>query len=131
MTPHTGFPRLDPTDVLPEPLAQPTAQDDREPPAEVDDCPPCPDESDGPRFSLPELIDQEAMSYRAWGTPVGDFLARKMDELAQMVRWTDATAPRRARRPHGGLGCRDPPAMGSPRLPSRPALRLPVRREPP
>jgi hypothetical protein len=42
---------------------------------------------------LAELIDQEALGYRAWGNPVGDFLARRMDELARLVRWTRAHTP--------------------------------------
>jgi hypothetical protein len=57
------------------------------------------DEDDRPedeppgRFTFAEQIDQEAMSYRAWGSPVGDFLARVMETTAQLVRWTRATTP--------------------------------------
>lgn len=79
--------------VLPDPSDDRPAPDDRDAPAETDDSPPGHDDTDGLRFTFPELIDQEAMSYRAWGTPVGDFLASKMDELAQLVRWTHATTP--------------------------------------
>jgi hypothetical protein len=51
------------------------------------------DEPNGPRFSLAELVDQEALSYREWNNSAGDFLARHMEELAQLVRWTQATTP--------------------------------------
>ena len=40
-----------------------------------------------------ETIEHEAMAYRAWGTPIGEFLARQMERLAQLVRWTGATTP--------------------------------------
>ena len=43
--------------------------------------------------SLTELVDHEALAYRAWGTPEGDFLARQMERLAQLIRWTGATTP--------------------------------------
>ena len=45
------------------------------------------------RLTLAEVVDHEAMAYRAWGTPAGDFLARQMERLAQLVRWTGATTP--------------------------------------
>jgi hypothetical protein len=70
-----------------------TAPADDEAPAEDYPFPSRPDDADGPQFSFPELIDQEALGYRAWETPVGDFLAREMEKLAQMVRWTQATTP--------------------------------------
>jgi hypothetical protein len=47
----------------------------------------------GQPMKLAELVDHEALAYRAWGTPTGDFLARQMDRLAQLVRWTGATSP--------------------------------------
>ena len=40
-----------------------------------------------------ETVEHEAMAYRAWGTPEGDFLARQMDRLAQFIRWTGTTTP--------------------------------------
>jgi hypothetical protein len=48
---------------------------------------------DGRPTTLAELVDHEALAYRAWGTPEGDFLARTMERLAQLVRWTGATTP--------------------------------------
>lgn len=49
--------------------------------------------STGQPMNLAEVIDHEAMAYRTWGTPAGDFLARQMERLAQLVRWTGATTP--------------------------------------
>lgn len=49
--------------------------------------------SNGEPRTLAEVVDHEAMSYRAWGTPEGDFLARQMERLAQLVRWTGAKTP--------------------------------------
>jgi hypothetical protein len=62
-------------------------------PARVENRHPLIDATDGPRLTLPQMIDREARGYLAWGTPVGDFLARKLDELSQLVRWTQATTP--------------------------------------
>ncbi len=44
--------------------------------------------------TLAELVDHEALAYRAWHTPEGDFLAEQMERLAQLIRWTGATTPR-------------------------------------
>jgi hypothetical protein len=49
--------------------------------------------ANGQPRSLAEIIDHEAMGYRAWGTPTGDFLARQMERLAQLIRWTAAATP--------------------------------------
>ena len=49
--------------------------------------------TDGQPLTLAEAADHEAINYRAWGTPVGDFLARQMERLAQLVRWTNAVTP--------------------------------------
>ena len=43
--------------------------------------------------TLAETVDHEAIAYRTWGTPTGDFLARQMERLAQLIRWTGATSP--------------------------------------
>lgn len=69
------------------------APDDNGAPAEVAPFDDRPHDADGPRFSFEELIDQEALGFKAWGTPVGDFLSREMEKLAQMVRWTQSTTP--------------------------------------
>jgi hypothetical protein len=43
--------------------------------------------------TLAETVDHEALAYRAWGTPDGDFLARQIDRLAQLIRLTGAQTP--------------------------------------
>lgn len=43
--------------------------------------------------SLVELVEHEALGYRAWKTPAGDFLARQMERLAELIRFTGATTP--------------------------------------
>jgi hypothetical protein len=43
--------------------------------------------------TLVELVDHEALAYRAWKTPEGEFLARQMERLAQLVRWSGAATP--------------------------------------
>jgi hypothetical protein len=43
--------------------------------------------------TLAETVDHEALAYRAWKTPEGEFLARQMDRLAQLIRWTGAATP--------------------------------------
>jgi hypothetical protein len=52
-----------------------------------------PTTANGEPLTLAETVDHEAMAYRAWGTSTGDFLARQMERLAQLVRWTGATTP--------------------------------------
>jgi hypothetical protein len=47
----------------------------------------------GQPLTLAEVVEHEIMGYRAWGTPTGDFLARQMERLAQLIRWTGATTP--------------------------------------
>jgi hypothetical protein len=43
--------------------------------------------------SLVEIVEHEALGYRAWRTPAGDFLAAQMDRLGQLIRWTGARTP--------------------------------------
>ena len=86
-------PTFDPSAVLREIVAGWDMPDDSDAPAEIDDHPPWPEDAGDPRFTFAELIENEAMAYRAWGTGVGDFLARQMEELGQMTRWTLATTP--------------------------------------
>jgi hypothetical protein len=50
-------------------------------------------DADGRPLSLAEAVDCEANAYRSWGTPVGDLLARQLERLAQLIRWTGATTP--------------------------------------
>ena len=49
--------------------------------------------ANGEPASLVEIVEHEAMGYRAWGTREGDFLARQMDRLSQLIRWTGAKTP--------------------------------------
>jgi hypothetical protein len=49
--------------------------------------------ANGQPTTLIEIVEHEAMGYRAWGTPEGNFLARQMDRLAQLIRWTGASNP--------------------------------------
>ena len=49
--------------------------------------------SNGQPMTLTEVVDHAAIAYRAWGTPAGEFLARQMERLAQLIRWTGATTP--------------------------------------
>jgi hypothetical protein len=93
MTPETNREGASAPSALPEIVANWHLPDDSDAPAEIDDRPPWPDDSDGPRFTFPELVEQEALGYRAWGNEVGDFLARQMEELAQLIRCTHATTP--------------------------------------
>ncbi len=83
----------DASTVLREVVADWQLPDDSVAPAEFDDRPVWPDDADGPRFTFAELIEQEALGYRAWRTDVGDFLARQMERLSQLIRWTGATTP--------------------------------------
>ncbi len=47
----------------------------------------------GQPLSLAEVVEHESMGYRAWGSPTGEFLARQMERLAQLIRWTNANSP--------------------------------------
>ena len=49
--------------------------------------------ANGQPITLVEMVEHEAMAYLAWGTTEGDFLARKMERLAQLIRWTGANDP--------------------------------------
>jgi hypothetical protein len=49
--------------------------------------------SNGQPMTLVEIVEHEAMGYRAWHNPEGDFLASQMERLAQLIRWTGATTP--------------------------------------
>jgi hypothetical protein len=75
---------------------RPLATDHGEaPPGPADNAPPPaqPADINGRPTTLAELVDHEALAYRAWKTPEGDFLARQMERLAQLIRWTGATTP--------------------------------------
>jgi hypothetical protein len=81
----------------PAPTGHPPTADDHgeaQPGPNGADPPPAgPADANGRPTTLAELVDHEALGYRAWGTPAGAFLARQMERLAQLVRWTGATTP--------------------------------------
>ncbi len=54
---------------------------------------PRPVPANGQPVTLVEIVEHEALGYRAWGTPEGDFLARQMERLGQLIRWTGASTP--------------------------------------
>jgi hypothetical protein len=47
----------------------------------------------GAPASLAERIDHEALAFHSEGTAEGEFLARQMERLAQLIRWSGATSP--------------------------------------
>jgi hypothetical protein len=47
----------------------------------------------GRPLPLAEAVEREAQNYRARGTSEGAFLARQIERLAQLIRWTGATTP--------------------------------------
>ena len=49
--------------------------------------------TNGQPVTMLEVVEHEAEDYRAWRTPEGEFLARQMDRLAQLIRWTGASTP--------------------------------------
>ena len=49
--------------------------------------------ANGQPVTLAEIVDHEAMSYRAWHTPEGDFLADQLERVSQLIAWTKATTP--------------------------------------
>jgi hypothetical protein len=49
--------------------------------------------ANGQPRTLVEIVDHEALGYRAWKTPEGDFLAAHLEHLAQLLRWTGASTP--------------------------------------
>ena len=49
--------------------------------------------SNGQPTQFLEVVEHEAMGYRAWGTSTGRFLAEQMSRIAQLIRWTGATNP--------------------------------------
>ena len=85
--------------------------DDREALANEESRPPWPDDADEPRLTFAELIDHEALGYRAWGTPVGVFLARD-GEVGSVDPVDESDHTGRARSPDGDLGRRDPANAG-------------------
>jgi hypothetical protein len=49
--------------------------------------------ANGQPTSFVEVVEHEAMGYRAWGTPVGDFLGEQLGRIARLIRWTGARTP--------------------------------------
>lgn len=49
--------------------------------------------ANGQPTTLLEIVEHEAMGYRAWGTPAGRFLADQLGRIAQLLRWSGARTP--------------------------------------
>ena len=49
--------------------------------------------ADRPPMTMVEIVERQALAYRAWASPVGEFLARQLERLAQLIRFTDAETP--------------------------------------
>jgi hypothetical protein len=49
--------------------------------------------ANGQPTTLLEIVEHEAMGYKAWGTPAGRFLADQLGRLAQLLRWSGARTP--------------------------------------
>ena len=43
--------------------------------------------------TLAETVDHEALAYRAWGTPEGDFLSHRWSGWRSVIRLTEAETP--------------------------------------
>ena len=84
--------------------------------------------------TLAEVVDHEALAYRAWGTPTGDFLAAQMERVAQLIRWTGATTPRTTKTAwRSGIGRSETTpstAVTTPRRSLLPSLDRPPGRSP-
>ena len=40
-----------------------------------------------------EIVEHEALGFKAWGTPAGSFLCDQLGRIAQLIRWTGARDP--------------------------------------
>ena len=49
--------------------------------------------ANGQPTTLLEIVEHEAMGYKAWGTPAGRFLADQLGRIAQLLRWSGARTP--------------------------------------
>jgi hypothetical protein len=49
--------------------------------------------ANGQPTTLLEIVEHEAMGYKAWGTPAGRFLANQLGRIAQLLRWSGARTP--------------------------------------
>jgi hypothetical protein len=47
----------------------------------------------GQPMTLLEVVEHEAMGYKAWGSPAGKFLSDQLGRVAQLLRWTGARTP--------------------------------------
>jgi hypothetical protein len=59
------------------------------------DFPPAPSLAplNGQPMTLLEIVEHEALGYKAWGSPAGKFLADQLGRIAQLLRWTGARTP--------------------------------------
>jgi hypothetical protein len=49
--------------------------------------------ANGQPTTLLEIVEHEALGYKAWGTPAGKFLADQLGRIAQLLRWSGARTP--------------------------------------
>jgi hypothetical protein len=49
--------------------------------------------ANGQPTTLLEIVEHEAMGYKAWGTPAGRFLADQLGRIAQLLGWSGARTP--------------------------------------
>jgi hypothetical protein len=52
-----------------------------------------PAEAPAPSLSLAELVEAQAVAYRAWPLAAGAMIARHLEDLAQRIRYVSATTP--------------------------------------
>ena len=50
--------------------------------------------ANGQPTTLLEIVEHEAMGYKAWGTPAGRFLADQLGRIAQLLRWSAHERPK-------------------------------------
>jgi hypothetical protein len=49
--------------------------------------------ANGQALTLAEQVDHEALSFKARGDSFGEFIAKHLSRLAELVRWTNAETP--------------------------------------
>jgi hypothetical protein len=52
-----------------------------------------PTEAPAPSLNLAELVEAQAVAYRAWPLAAGAMIARHLEDLAQRIRFVEATTP--------------------------------------
>jgi hypothetical protein len=64
----------------------------KEPPAKLA-CPRHDGFPNGQPRSFLDIVEHEALGYKAWGSQVGAFLSDQLGRIAQLIRWTGAHDP--------------------------------------